>query len=122
MPVLGSARVPADKVGIELSTQKTKVSLFDFLQINLRLILVSGKTKEYLFSPRYLIKEYFQFMTYSSSHHLEKYSFVSMIHSLILILAVRVLETLLSMFLTIGQRSGRRRPSLRQKSSASFTR
>jgi len=32
MPVLGSARVPADK-------------------INLRLILVSGKTREYLFSP-----------------------------------------------------------------------
>jgi hypothetical protein len=32
MPVLGSARVPVDK-------------------INLRLILVSGKTREYLFSP-----------------------------------------------------------------------
>ena len=38
------------------------------------------------------------------------------------ILAVRVLETLLSMYSTIGPKSGKRRQSLRQKSSVSYTR
>ena len=51
MPVLGSKNVPVDKVSRSFSlplSPRIKCSLF---QINLRLILVSGKPREYLFSP-----------------------------------------------------------------------
>ena len=51
MPVLGSKNVPSDKVSqLSFSNGLFVYDLFHF-QINLRLILVSGKTKEYLFSP-----------------------------------------------------------------------
>ncbi|CAK1589196.1 unnamed protein product [Parnassius mnemosyne] len=46
---VGSSGVDLPIQKFELSIQKLK--LFFYLQINLRLILVSGKTKEFIFSP-----------------------------------------------------------------------